>query len=68
MTAMTSDERREVAEGIRRICMLNNVRYDEQFMELLRDEICTDYGFVSYDEVADRLADLIDPEGGNDVD
>jgi hypothetical protein len=65
---VTDEERHDVAEGIRRICVLHNVRYDEQFMELLRNEICTDYGFVPYDDVAQRLADLIDPEGGNDAD
>lgn len=64
----TDEERRDVAEGIRLICMLNNVRYDEQFMELLRDEIFIGYEFVSYVDVADRLADLIDPDGGNDGD
>lgn len=55
----TSDERRKVAEGLRGLCDYH-IRYAEQFYEELRGIVMPDLA-VSFEAVANTLADLIDP-------
>lgn len=57
----TNDERREVAENLRTMCCLG-CRYAEQFYELLNETVMREWDFHSFQDVADRLADLIEPE------
>lgn len=54
----TSDERRMVAEDLRGLCDYH-IRYAEQFYEELRGIVMPDL-VVSFEVVADSLADLID--------
>lgn len=62
-TAMkpTDEERREVAEKLRTMCM-GGCRYAEQFYELLKEKVMNAWDFHEFEDVADRLADLIEPE------
>lgn len=58
---MTSDERRDVAENLRNLTIGHYIKYKEQFYDLLEEELgFCDY-YTSFDEVLERLADLIDP-------
>lgn len=57
----TNDERREVAENLRTMCSCG-CRYAEQFYELLNETVMREWDFHSFQYVADRLADLIEPE------
>ena len=57
----TDDERREVAENLRTMCAYG-VRYKEQFYELLEEVVMDVEDFHEFSDVADRLADLIDPD------
>ena len=69
--APTSDERREVAERLRRITPIELFAYKSLY-DGICNEIARCIGFDkapnSVGEFIDRLADLIDPEGGNDAD
>lgn len=56
----TDEERREVAENLRTMCCLG-CRYTEQFYELLNETVMREWDFHSFQDVADRLADLIEP-------
>lgn len=56
----TDDERREVAENLRTMCAYG-VRYKEQFYDLLEETVMNVEDFHEFSDVADRLADLIDP-------
>lgn len=57
----TNDERREAAENLRTMCSYG-CRYAEQFYELLNETVMREWDFHSFQDVADRLADLIEPE------
>lgn len=57
----TNDERREVAENLRSMCACG-CRYAEQFYELLNETVMGEWDFHGFQDVADRLADLIEPE------
>lgn len=57
----SNDERREVAENLRNM-MACGCRYAEQFYELLQETVMRTEDFHSFDDVANRLADLIEPE------
>lgn len=56
-----SEERREVSENLRSMCACG-CKYAEEFYELLVDTVMDEWDFHSFGEVADRLADLIEPE------
>ena len=58
---VTNEERREVAENLRGMCS-RECRYAEQFYELLNETVMREWDFHSFQDVADRLADLIDPD------
>ena len=55
------DERREVAENLRNMTAYG-CRYAEQFYDLLQETITDAWDFHSFDDTANRLADLIEPE------
>lgn len=57
----TDDERREVAENLRNMCTYG-CSYKEQFYDLLDETVMNDWDFHEFRDVADRLADLIEPE------
>lgn len=61
MTNPTNEERREVAERLRNMTC-RDCRYAEQFYELLKETVMNVWDFHEFDDVADRLADLIEPE------
>lgn len=56
----TDDERREVARRLRNMCS-RGCRYSEEFYELLNETVMHEWDFHSFQDVADRLADLIEP-------
>lgn len=58
---ITDDERRDVAVNLRNMCMCG-CRYKEQFCDLLDETVMNDWDFHGFQDVADRLADLIEPE------
>ena len=60
MARATDDERREVAENLRTMCVYG-VRYKEQFYDLLEETVMNVEDFHEFYDVADRLAYLIDP-------
>lgn len=57
----TNDERREAAENLRNMCSCG-CRYSEEFYELLKETVMRTWDFHGFQDVADRLADLIEPE------
>lgn len=61
MSNPTNEERREVAERLRNMTC-RDCRYAEQFYELLKETVMNVWDFHEFDDVADRLADLIEPE------
>lgn len=62
---MTSDdERRDVAENLRYLTIGSSIRYKEQFFDELAEVVLGFMDFPDFNVVLDRLADLIDPEGG----
>lgn len=58
---MTRDERREVAENLRNMCFCG-CRYKEEFYDLLVETVMRTWDFHEFSDVADRLADLMEPE------
>ena len=63
---ITDDERREVAENLRNLTIGHSIQYKEQFFDELAEVV---FGFDDYhdfDVVLDKLANLIDPVGGDD--
>ncbi len=56
----TNDQRREVAENLRNMCA-RGCRYKEQFYELLEETVMDSWDFHEFQDVADRLAELIEP-------
>lgn len=61
----TEEKRREVAAELRKLAALGCIRYAEEFYEELREIVTIDLD-GSFEGVANSLADLIDPEGGDD--
>ena len=57
----TNDERRDVAENLRSMCACG-CRYKEEFYDLLVETVMRAWDFHEFSDVADRLADLIEPE------
>ena len=55
------DERREVAENLRTMTMCG-CRYKEQFCDLLEETVMSTEDFHSFNDLAHRLADLIEPD------
>lgn len=64
---ITDEERHEVAENLRDLFYGNRVRYKEEFYELLDETVMPPFtGYHDMNDVFERLADLIGPEGGDD--
>lgn len=57
----TNDDRREVAENLRNMCACG-CRYKEEFYDLLVETVMRAWDFHEFSDVADRLAELIEPE------
>ena len=63
---MTDDERREVAGDLRDMVVRPYIRYKEQFFDELADVVLNSWDYHDFSAVLEKLADLIDPEGGDD--
>lgn len=61
---INDDERREVAENLRSLIIGRSIHYKEQFFDELAEVVvgCDDFHY--FNVVLEKLADLIDPEGG----
>ena len=57
----TNKERREVAENLRNMCICG-CRYKEEFYDLLVETVMRAWDFHEFSDVADRLAELTEPE------
>ena len=57
----TSDERREVAENLRRLTIGHSIQYKEQFFDELAEVVVGFDDYHDFDVVLGKLADLIDP-------
>lgn len=57
---ISDEERCEIAENLRTMCAYG-CKYREQFYDLLNETIMDDWDFHEFNDVADRLADLIKP-------
>ncbi len=57
---VSDDERRNVAETMRSMLIGNDIRYAEQFYDLLTGDVLPDYQTRSYQQTIEVLADLID--------
>ena len=62
----TSNERREVAENLRYLTIGHSIQYKERFFDELAEVVVGFEDYHDFDVVLDKLADLIDPEGGDD--
>lgn len=58
----TNEERQEIAENLRIMAIRGQCKYAEQFYELLKETVMDSWDFHEFGDVADRLADLIEPE------
>lgn len=63
---ITDEERREVAENLRSLTIGHYIQYKEQFFDELAETVVGFKDFHDFNIVLENLADLIDPEGGDD--
>lgn len=63
---ISDDERREVACELRNMAVRPYIRYKEEFFDELAEVVLNSFGYHSFSDVLDKLAELIDPEGGDD--
>ena len=63
---ITDDKRREVAENLRNMTIGHYIQYKEQFFDELAETVVGFEDFHDFNVVIEKLADLIDPEGGDD--
>lgn len=63
---MTDDERREVAENLRNLTIGRYTRYKEQFFDELAEVVLDSWDYHDFNDVLEKLADLIDPDGEDD--
>lgn len=63
---VSDEERREVAENLRNLTIGYHIQYKEQFFDKLAEVVVGFEDYHDFDVVLDKLADLIDPEGGDD--
>ena len=64
--AISDQERREVAENLRSLTISRSIQYKEQFFDELAEVVVGFEDYHDFDVVLEKLADLIDPEGGDD--
>lgn len=57
----TDEERREVAENLRHLAAGHHIRYKEQFLDELAEVVVGFEDFHGFEDLLERLADLIDP-------
>lgn len=63
---MPSDsERREVAENLRYLTVRSYIQYKEQFFDELAATVVGFEDYHDFNVVLEKLADLIDPDGGS---
>lgn len=58
---VTSDERRDIAEGLRYMSQYERICYKEQFFDELAETVVGFEDYHDFDTVIEKLADLIDP-------
>lgn len=63
---VTDNQRREVAENLRYLTIGHRIRYKEQFFDELAEVVVGFEDFHDFNVVIEKIADLIDPEGGDD--
>lgn len=66
MTMTSDEERHELAENLRNLTIGHYIQYKEQFFDELAEVVVGFEDFHDFDTVLDKLADLIDPEGGDE--
>lgn len=55
-----------MAENLRNMTIGHYIRYKEQFFDELAETVVGFEDFHDFDTVLEKLADLIDPKGGDD--
>lgn len=63
---VSDDERREVSENLRSLAYGRFIQYKEQFFDELADAVVGLEDYHDFEAVLEKLADLIDPKGGDD--
>lgn len=63
---INDEERSEVAENLRYLNIGHSIRYKEQFFDELAEVVLGFEDYHDFDTVIEKLADLIDPNGGDD--
>lgn len=63
---VSNEERREVAENLRNLTIGHFIQYKEQFIDELAEVVVGFEDYHDFNVVLEKLADLIDPEGGGD--
>ena len=62
----SDDKRREVAKNLRCMTIGSPIQYKEQFFDELAEVVVGFGDYLDFNIVLEQLADLIDPEGGDD--
>ena len=57
----TDEERREVAENLRHLATDRHIKYKAQFFDELAEAVVGLDGFRGFEDLLEKLADLIDP-------
>lgn len=63
---ISEEKRREVAENLRNLTIGHFIQYKEQFFDELAEVVVDFEDYHDFNVVLEKLADLIDPEGGDD--
>lgn len=66
--AISDEKRREAAENLRNLTIDRSIQYKEQFFDELAEVVVGFEDYHAFNVVLEKLADLIDPEGGDDED
>ncbi len=64
----TTKERHVAAKTLRELCKENDIKYAEQFYEMLVYDVLSDYSITCIEEAANILADLIEPTSCQNLD
>lgn len=59
---ITDEERCDVAENLRSLTYCGFIQYKEQFFDELVDVVAGPDNYCDFNDVLNKLADLIDPE------
>jgi len=63
---VSDEERREVAENLRNLTIGRYIQYKEQFFDELVEVVVGFEDYHDFNVVLEKLADLIDPKGGDE--